>query len=206
VSDETVMEERIESNNEPVAETLAEPNVEAVAEPAAEVEHVEDEVAPDGVAKEEPLSLEEQLVAAQAEAAKNLDGWMRAQAEFANARKRMERQRAEIYVNATTDIATKLIPVLDDFARALDNVPAEIAESSWFEGVQLVQRKLITILEGMNVTPIEAVGQPFDPKYHEALSQEESDEFESGVVTRELQKGYKVGDRVIRPALVYVAE
>lgn len=188
------MEERIESNDEPVAE------------PAAESARVEGEVAPDGAEKDEPLSLEEQLVAAQAEAAKNLDGWMRAQAEFVNARKRMERQRAEIYVNATADVATKLIPVLDDFARALGNVPAEIAESSWFEGIQLVQRKVVAILEGMNVTPIEAVGRPFDPKYHEALSQEESDEFESGVVTRELQKGYKVGDRVIRPALVYVAE
>ena len=154
----------------------------------------------------EPLSLEEQLAAAQAEAARNLDGWMRAQAEFANARKRLEKQRAEAYLNATADLAARLLPVLDDFERALENVPQEIAGSSWLEGIVLVQRKLMAILETFNVTPIDAVGQPFDPNFHEALSQEASGEFESGHVTRQLQKGYKIGDRVLRPSLVYVAE
>jgi molecular chaperone GrpE len=131
---------------------------------------------------------------------------MRAQAEFANARKRLEKQRAEAYVNSTANLAARLLPVLDDFERALENVPPEIAGSSWLEGIGLVQRKLAAILESFNVTPIDAVGQPFDPNYHEALSQEASDELESGHVTRELQKGYKIGDRVLRPSLVYVAE
>ena len=155
---------------------------------------------------ETPLSLEEQLAAAQAEAARNLDGWMRAQAEFANARKRLEKQRAEAYVNSTADLAARLLPVLDDFERALENVPPEIAGRSWLEGIVLVQRKLAGILESFNVTPIDAVGQPFDPNFHEALSQEAADDFESGHVTRELQKGYKIGNRVLRPSLVYVAE
>jgi molecular chaperone GrpE len=156
--------------------------------------------------EEEPLSLEEQLEAARTEAAQNLDGWMRAQAEFANARKRMDKQRVETFLNATADLVTKLLPVLDDFGRALADVPEGIAEDGWLEGIILVQRKLGNILEGLNVKPIEAVGQPFDPNYHEAIMQEPSEEHGSGTVTKELQQGYQIGDRVIRPALVYVAE
>ncbi|MCP4424293.1 MAG: nucleotide exchange factor GrpE [Chloroflexi bacterium] len=171
------------------------------------VEPTEGDVAPEEEAAEaEPLSIEERLTAAQAEAAHNLDGWMRAQAEFANARKRMEKQRADTYLNATSNVATKLLPVIDDFERAMDNVPDEIAENGWLEGVQMAQRKLINILDGLKVKPIEALGQPFDPMFHEAIMQEPTDEYESGVVSKELQKGYQIGDRVIRPSLVYVAE
>lgn len=188
-------------------EIAVEEEKEAAGEVPAEA-HVEtagDQEQEEAAAPEEPPSLEEQLAAAQAEAAKNLDGWMRAQAEFANARKRLEKQRVEAYINATADAAMRLLPVLDDFERALENVPAEIADDSWLEGILLVQRKLMGILESFNVRPIEAVGQPFDPNYHEALSQEEADGVESGVITRELQKGYTIGDRVLRPSLVYVA-
>lgn len=173
---------------------------------AVETEGVEGETAVFESEAEQPSTLEEQLAAAQAEAAKNLDGWMRTQAEFANARKRMEKQRAETYQNASVDVVTKLLPVLDDFERALDITPAEIAGSSWLEGIHLVQRKLVGILDGMNVKVIEAVGRPFDPIYHEAIMQEPSDEYESGMVCKELQKGYQLGDRVIRPSIVYVAE
>jgi len=193
VSEEIIIEEEQESGD------VAEAEAPATTPPAPEAEAAEE-------LPEEPLSLEEQLAAATAEAARNLDGWMRAQAEFANARKRLEKQRAETYVNATADVAVRLLPVLDDFERAVENVPQEIAGSSWLEGIVLVQRKLMAILESFNVTPIAAVGQPFDPNFHEALSQEASGEFESGHVTRELQKGYKIGDRVLRPSLVYVAE
>jgi molecular chaperone GrpE len=156
--------------------------------------------------QEKPLTIEEQLAAAQEEAAKNLDGWKRAQAEFANARKRTEKQRSETCLNASANVITKLLPVLDDFERALDAVPEEIAGNSWLEGIQLVQRKLLGILDGMNVKSIDAVGEPFDPKFHEAIMQEPTDEYESGTVSKELQKGYQLGDRVIRPSLVYVAE
>jgi molecular chaperone GrpE len=156
--------------------------------------------------QEKPLTIEEQLAAAQEEAAKNLDGWKRAQAEFANARKRMEKQRSESYLNASANVITKLLPVLDDFERALEAVPEEIAGNAWLEGIQLVQRKLLGILDGMNVKPIEAVGETFDPMFHEAIMQEPTDEYESGTVSKELQKGYQLGDRVIRPSLVYVAE
>lgn len=156
--------------------------------------------------EEAPLSLAEQLAAAEAKAAEYLDGWQRARAEFANARKRLERERSEAYVNASVDIVTQLLPILDDYDRAINSVPATIAPDKWFEGIQLVRRKLQTILDNLRVTPIQAVGQPFDPNLHEALSLQPSDEYESGTVIAEAQAGYKLGDRVLRPALVFVAE
>lgn len=153
----------------------------------------------------DPPTLEEQLAAAQAEAADFKDRWLRGQAEFANARKRMEKQRMDAYTNATANVMTKLLPVVDDFERAMENIPADIKKSSWLEGIQLVQRKLETTLENFNVTPIKALGEPFDPTLHEAITQEPSEQFESGVVSRVVQTGYKIGDRVIRPSLVVVA-
>lgn len=153
-----------------------------------------------------PPTIEEQLEQALAEAAANLDGWQRANAELANARKRFDKQQVEIYGRTLAEIVGKLLPALDDFERALDNVPEDIAANGWFDGVTLVNRKLLTLLESLNVKPIEAVGQPFDPNFHEAIMQEPSEEYESGIVSRELQKGYQIGDRVIRPSLVNVAE
>lgn len=159
--------------------------------------------APDATAP--TLSLEEQLAAAQAEAARNLDGWQRTQAEFANARKRFERQRAEAFTNANIEMVGKLLPLIDDFERALESVPEDEQGDPWVSGVGLVYRKLLTMLDDMNIQVISSVGEPFDPNYHEALTQEPSDEYESGVVVREVRRGYRLGDRVIRPALVSVA-
>jgi molecular chaperone GrpE len=153
----------------------------------------------------EPLTIEEQLTAVQAEAEDYKDRWLRSQAEFANARKRMEKQRLDTYSNATANVIDKLLPIVDDFDRAMENLPAEIEGHSWLEGIQLVQRKLFATLENFNVTPIEAIGELFDPNLHEAITQEPTDEFESGMVCRVLQTGYRIGDRVIRPSLVVVA-
>lgn len=147
-----------------------------------------------------------ELAAAQAEALDYKDRWLRSQAEFANARKRMDKERGELYGTATTDVIKKLLPVLDDFERARNNVPETIQGHSWLDGLELVQRKLATILESFNVATIQAVGQPFDPNLHEAITQEPSATYDSGTVCRELQKGYKIGERVIRPSLVVVAE
>lgn len=151
-------------------------------------------------------TLEEQLQAAQDEAAKHLDGYLRAQAELANARKRFEKQRAQTYVNANADLVRRLLPVLDDYERAIGSVPQAVAEDPWYAGIELVYRKLQGILEGLGVKEIEAIGQPFDPNFHEALGMEPSDEYESGAVTRVMQKGYQLGDLVVRPSLVYVAD
>lgn len=165
-----------------------------------------EELSEDTQTEEAELTVEQQLEAAQIESAKNLDGWQRALADLSNARKRFERQTQLSYTNATVEVVSKLLPVMDDFDRALQNVPEEIAENSWFEGLGGVMRKMDRILEGINAERIPSVGEPFDPNVHEALSTEASDEYESGMVTRELQGGYRIGERVIRPALVYVAE
>jgi molecular chaperone GrpE len=149
--------------------------------------------------------LEQQLIIAKEQAAEYLDGWQRARAEFANARKRLERGRTEAYRNATVDFARKLLPALDDFERASDNVPEEIAEDSWYDGMLLIQRKLEAVLEDLHVERIEAVGQEFDPNFHEALTLKQKEDVESGVVIEELQVGYRIGDQVIRPTLVNVA-
>lgn len=150
-------------------------------------------------------TIENRLAEAEAKAAEYLDGWQRARAEFANARKRLERGRAEAYSNARVDYVTQLLPVIDDFKRALANTPQEIAEDSWFEGLDLVYKKLQKMLEAMEVQEIEALGQPFDPNFHEALTLREAEGVESGVVIDELQTGYRLGDRVIRPSLVNVS-
>jgi len=148
----------------------------------------------------------DELAAARAEAARNLDGWQRTQAEFANARKRFEKQRAETYANANADLVAKLLPLIDDFERALDNVPAGVAGDPWLAGVNLVYRKMIATLEEMGVEAIPALGAAFDPNLHEALGQEPSGAYESGQVAREMRRGYRLGERVIRPSLVMVAE
>lgn len=151
-------------------------------------------------------SLEAQLAAAKAEASKNLDGWQRALADFANARRRLEKQRAEARPEATVSVVKALLPALDDFARALENAPEEIAAAEWFTGLQMVQRKFDSLLSTHNIEKIEALGAQFDPVFHEAIMQQPADDdVESGTVLREFQTGYKLGERVIRPALVVVA-
>jgi molecular chaperone GrpE len=175
-----------------------------------EPEVIEDEVL-DGEIVEEAeempaeLTIEDELAQAQAEAADYKDQYLRARAEFANAKKRMDKERLDTYTNALTDVMKKLLPALDDFDRAIANAPAPVLGDPWFEGIELVQRKMLGILEGLNIVKISAVGEPFDPMMHEGVMQEESDEYDSGIVTKELQTGYRRGDRVIRPALVAVA-
>ena len=152
-----------------------------------------------------PDSIEAQCKQARADADEYRDKWMRGQAEFSNARKRMVKQQSETYAHATADTVKKMLPVWDDLARALDNMPPELEGNTWIEGISMAQRKFVTTLENMNITPIKAVGEPFDPMFHEAIMEEASDEYESGVISKELQSGYQLGDQIIRPSLVYVA-
>jgi len=197
VSDEKVNEN--ESNVEDVMEELSQDAADVV-----DGEFIEEEAVAGEAAAEEP-TLEDQLQEARDEAAKNLDSYLRAQAELANARKRFEKQRTQTYVNANADMVARLLPVLDDYERAIDTVPEEIAGDAWYEGIELVYRKLLGILTSLNVQEIEALGEPFDPNFHEALGVEPSEEVESGAVSRVMVKGYRLGDKVIRPSLVYVA-
>jgi molecular chaperone GrpE len=152
------------------------------------------------------ISLEAQLEEARRKADEYLDGWKRTLAEFDNYRKRIEKEREEIAQNVTIETLRRLLPIVDDFERALEALPAEKAEDETLKGFVLIHRKLLSVLESANLTQIDPKGQAFDPTRHEAIGQEPSSEVASGHVSAVLQKGYLHGDRVIRPALVRVAE
>ncbi|HFC11808.1 MAG TPA: nucleotide exchange factor GrpE [Anaerolineae bacterium] len=174
---------------------------------AAEAEkNVNEEGVTANSAEDTPLTLEEQLADALAQSAENLEGWQRARAEFTNARKRFDQQKIAARTNALVEIAEKLLPVIDDFDLAFANVPEEVRETDWFSGVELIPRKFTTILENLNIERIASVGEPFDPNIHNALMREASDKYQSDTVIKEYQAGFKIGDRIIRPALVVVAE
>lgn len=181
------------------------PNDEASAEDATEaVENV-------GEAPEAELDLPEGanlmqlLIEAQKEAKTNEDGWQRARAEFANYKKRTEREKSELFQRAALDTLKALLPIIDDFDRAFENVPEAIGDDPWIGGVSMIQRKFMTLLEQYEVEAIDPTGGPFDPNLHQAIGAEESDEVESGHVIETLQKGYRAGGNVLRLALVKVA-
>ena len=148
---------------------------------------------------------EEQLAAIQAQAKEYLEGWQRARADFANYKKRVERELQDSHQNASLDLLTRLFPILSDFERAMSNVPPELNDHAWMEGITLIQRKFQKLLEDNGVVEIDPIGQPFDPNFHEAVGTDEATSAQSGYVTATLQKGYRLGDRVLRPALVRVA-
>ncbi len=147
--------------------------------------------------------LQARLEKATAEAAEYKDQWLRAAADYKNFKRRTEIERSELIRSASSALLLKLLPVMDDFERAIASIPADVAATPWWEGAQLIVQKLRTVLESEGVTPIEAVGQDFDPNLHEAVLYEEA-EGQDGKVIAELQKGYKLGDRVLRPSMVKV--
>ena len=136
-------------------------------------------------------------------------GWQRERADFSNYRKRSERDLLTMRFNAKVDTLKTLLPVLDDFERATENLPTEPGSSdelqAWLDGVQAIQRKLQKTLSDAGVHTLDPVGEAFDPTRHEALGQDSDTDMESGLVSATLQKGYICGDRVLRPALVRVA-
>jgi len=151
--------------------------------------------------------LQKELEEAKAKANEYLDGWQRARAEFANYKKRQEQQNAELRAFATIDLVRKLLPIQDDFERAIKTLPEGISHMTWIEGVLLIHRKLQVILESEGAKAIEVkLNDPFDPVLHEAISHDEATGVNSGHIIEEVQKGYKLGERVIRPALVRVAK
>jgi molecular chaperone GrpE len=142
-------------------------------------------------------------------AAEYLDALQRERAGFINYRRRTEQERSEMAQYAALSLIKKLLPVVDDFDRALASIPEkERKENKWVEGVELIARKLHNILEQEGVQPIEALGQPFDPNLHEAVAFEdnaESNDKHEDTVSAVFSKGYKMHDRVIRPAMVKVS-
>ncbi len=170
------------------------------ATPALEGESVGQETLPSPPSLEE---LQQQLAEAQAQAAEYKHGWQRAVAEFQNYRRRVELEKNEAYQAALAEIIQRYLPILDDLERALATRPADLP---WADGIELIYRKWQALLEAEGVTRIPAEGEVFDPRVHEAIAQEVCENCESGRVVEVIRQGYMLGERLIRPALVKVAQ
>jgi molecular chaperone GrpE len=132
-----------------------------------------------------------------------LANWQRAEADFANYKRRVEQERDEVKRLANAALIINILPILDDLERALASLDIRLVGLTWFDGVRLIYRKLQLVLESAGVSQIEAEGQPFDPRFHEAVMYGEGEE---GKVVAEVQRGYKINDRVLRPAMVIVGK
>lgn len=130
----------------------------------------------------------------------------RQMAEFDNFRKRTEKEKAQMFEIGAKSVIEKILPVVDNFERGLMTVPEDENSKAFVDGMKMIYKQLMTELETIGVTPIEAVGQEFNPDLHNAVMQVESDEYESGIVAQELQKGYMYRDTVVRHSMVAVVQ
>jgi molecular chaperone GrpE len=161
------------------------------------------EVTPDPVAE-----LTTKVAALEKEKKDNWDRYLRAAADTENLRKRQKRELDDAKVEAKWKVLKEMLPVVDNLERAIEHASQGLApdeKNPIIEGVQLVLRQFVTAFERLDVTAVDALGQPFDPNLHEAISQQESDAA-PGTIVQVLQRGYKSGDRLLRPSLVVVAK
>ncbi|MBI9045510.1 MAG: nucleotide exchange factor GrpE [Anaerolineaceae bacterium] len=169
------------------------------------------------MAEEEPIAmtmlpvedlkaLQQELEDAHKKTAENLDGWQRERADFGNYKKRVERDKVQMRKDITGAVVKKYLDVMDDLARALKAKPEDENGKNWADGIELIYRKLQTILENEGVQKIEADDAIFDPNIHEAITHEDSPDHESGQIIEVLQQGYILGERVLRPSMVRVAK
>jgi molecular chaperone GrpE len=149
-------------------------------------------------------SLEAKVAELEATLAESRDKYLRLAADFDNYKKRSRQEHLETIQHASADLIARLLPGLDDLHKALDHQPEGIDEA-WARGVELSVRKLEEALRAHGLEAIDAVGKPFDPAVHEAIGHEESTEHPEDTVVQELRRGYRIRDRVVRPALVKVA-
>jgi molecular chaperone GrpE len=149
--------------------------------------------------------LEARIAALEKDKKENWDRYLRTAADLENLRKRQKREMDDVRLESKGRVLKEMLPVVDNLERAIEHATAQAGTNPIVEGVQLVLRQFLTAFERLDVTPVEAAGQPFDPNLHEAISQQESDA-PPGTVVQVLQRGYKSGDRLLRPALVVVAK
>lgn len=164
-------------------------------------EGLTNEVEPEVAEIEDVEALKQALAEEKAKTESNLANWQRAQADFINYKRRSEQEKEEIgkFVNVT--LMLTLLPILDDLERAFTSIPPHLVEFTWVDGIRLIERKLRASLETQGLSQIKALGEPFDPRLHEAAMHGKGKE---GIVIEEFQKGYKFHDRVIRPTMVVV--
>lgn len=197
---ETAAEEILEESAEEAAESAAAEENDENAETAAGEEDEDSEEkdgAKKGFFKKKKDKKDEQIE-------ELTDQVKRQMAEFDNFRKRTEKEKTQMYDMGARSIVEKILPVIDNFERGLAAVPEEQKEDAFVVGMDKTYRQMLTELETVGVTPIEALGREFDPEYHNAVMQVESEEYESGVVAQELQKGYMYKDSVVRHSMVAV--
>lgn len=153
---------------------------------------------------EEELSISEENEQLKQEKDDLFNKYLRLQAEYDNYRKRTQREKSADLKYKSQALVTELLPVLDNFERAIQTDADNTDVKSFFEGMEMISRQLKTVLETAGVEAIKTVGEVFDPNVHQAIIQVEDDQYESNIVVEEMQRGYKLKDRVIRPAMVKV--
>ena len=153
----------------------------------------------------EPADLQSQLEQKTQEAQENYERLLRLAAELENLKKRQERERADLLQFANENLLKELLPVLDNLERALEHGQQCDCPAPFLEGLELVRQDFLKVLGRVGVTPLVSIGQPFDPAFHHAVMEEEAPEVENQTVIKELQKGYLLQNRLLRPAMVVVA-
>ena len=194
--DEGVKEEQEEAKEETNGEESGEVKDEATAEETKEDKEADDKEKKK-IFKKKKDKRDEQIEAL-------TDQVKRQMAEFDNFRKRTEKEKSSMYEMGARSVVEKILPVIDNFERGLDTVPEDEKDSPFTEGMRMIYKQLMTELENIGVKPIEALGTEFNPDFHNAVMQVESEEYESGMVAQELQKGYMYRDSVVRHSMVAV--
>ncbi len=155
--------------------------------------------------EQEPVSIAE-MERLQALADENQQRVLRTQADFDNYRKRTQKEKEEFAKYASTKLITELLPIVDNFDRAFSTVVEDNLNESFSKGMNMIYRQLEGVLQAEGLVPMESVGQPFNPEFHQAIMQVESEEYPEGTVVEEIQKGYLLKDKVLRPAMVKVSQ
>lgn len=151
--------------------------------------------------------LEKQLDVLRSEVDENKDGWLRARADFENYKKRVQRDASRSHQDAMISVLKIFLTISDDLERAIKNKPKADHVEGWVNGIELIHQKLLTQMKNLGVERMDVQpGREFDPNFHEAITQEENPDFEDGQIIDVIQPGYKISDRVIRPAMVRVAK
>lgn len=151
-------------------------------------------------------TLQARIDALEKEVAEHKDAYLRATADYRNLKRRYDTERIELIGRAAATVLLKLLPVVDDLSRATASVTAEVADTAWYGGFKLIPQKLQQLLDSEGVTAMVTEGQPFDPNLHEAIAYEPCDAAHDGKVVAELQRGYMLRDKVLRPAVVKVGQ
>ena len=150
---------------------------------------------------ETQVKKEDELLKTKQELEETQDRYKRIMAEFDNYKKRNQKEREGLYNSLVSDIVTSFLPILDNLEKAVN---AETADEGYKQGVQMVQKQFIDTLANLGVTPIETIGEQFNPELHEAVSSVEAEDLKSGTIKEEFRKGYKIGQKVIRHSMVVV--